>query len=61
MLCFLITRKLALVTVNAQPQNQAFQLCESEALIFAPILVWCVEMVKEPGQQSYKEGSHVLA
>lgn len=60
-LCFLITRKLALVTVNAHPQNQAFQLCESEALIFAPILVWCVEMVKEPGQQSYKEATYWLS
>ena len=58
-LYFLITWKLAIVAVNAQPQNQAFQLCESEALIFAPILVWYVEMVKEPEQQSYK-GSHVL-
>lgn len=59
-LYFLITGKLAIVTVNAQPHNQTFQLCESEALIFAPILVWYVEMVKEPGQQSYKEATYCL-
>lgn len=60
MLYFLITSKLANMTVNAQPRNQAFQFRESEALIFAPISVWYVEMVKDTEQQAYKEATFYL-